>query len=246
LYNISDEDTMFRANEMLHYITVGQSARRCIAECLAPSAGTDIQRLLDFGCGYGRVLRVLRRQFPHATITASDTDHGAADFCARVFGATPVYSSVDATKVEFNGQFDLIWSGSVFSHLERDSWQQFLALLTRALDPDGSLIFTTHGPDVEKAITGGALDYGLTRESVTAVLEGYEDSGFGFGDYPLVKRHDYPEDGRYGVTVIDPDVVRSVAASTGLRVVKYLPTGWDNHQDVFACRHAEAVGPTAR
>jgi 16S rRNA G1207 methylase RsmC len=30
--------------------------------------------VLDFGCGYGRVLRELKRQFSQAALTAADVD----------------------------------------------------------------------------------------------------------------------------------------------------------------------------
>ena len=240
-FRISPLDTMFRGNEPRHYLAVGRSACDCIIECLRAAEVSEVRRILDFGCGYGRVLRVLRREFPDAVITASDVDRGGVDFCAETFGATGVYSSTDPRELKFADQLDLIWVGSVFTHLEREPWEGFMAALGRALANDGVLVFTTQGPEAEKRLRRGDLDYGLEPPSVEAILKEYADSGFGFGDSPNVERHDYPESGRYGITVMSDPVVRELVDRAGLRVMHYIPTGWDNHQDVFACRLAGAV-----
>lgn len=90
--------------------------------------------ILDFGCGYGRVLRVLRNEFPDARITACDVDRGAAEFCAQTFGATAVYSSTDPSEVRLGGKFDLIWVGAVFTHIDLSlkRCSRFSGSLTRA------------------------------------------------------------------------------------------------------------------
>src|SRR4051794_35051512 len=83
LRKISPLDTMFRWHERDHYFSVGRSARECIAACMLAAPNADAARILDFGCGYGRVLRVLGEEFPRASITASDVDREAVDFCER-------------------------------------------------------------------------------------------------------------------------------------------------------------------
>jgi cyclopropane fatty-acyl-phospholipid synthase-like methyltransferase len=137
---------MFRWTEPGHYFAVGESARKCIEASLAAAEKRDIRRILDFGCGYGRVLRVLRKEFPDATITASDIDRDAVDFCTAQFGVKGIYSSADPNDVQFDDWFDLIWVGTVFTQLDKTSWEAWLPALRDALADDGVLIFTTIGP----------------------------------------------------------------------------------------------------
>ena len=81
------------------YFAVARSARRNIRLALAHAGRLSPSSILDSACGYGRVLRVLRHDYPDAEITACDIDRDGVDFCARAFfemcvapgvmGATP-------------------------------------------------------------------------------------------------------------------------------------------------------------
>jgi hypothetical protein len=147
-----------------------------------------------------------------------------------------VYSSTDPDELAFENRFDLIWVGSVFTHLDRERWGGFLPALGGALTDGGVLVFTTHGPECEGRIRAGDLDYSLKHDEIERLLAEYAASGFGFGSYAETARHDYPDSGSYGVSVVDRDVARSLIDAAGLSFVHCIPTGWDSHQDVFACR----------
>ena len=117
---ISPNDEMFAGNEK-HYFGVGRDAfgiieRALISTKLEPG---DMETILDFPCGHGRVLRYLRAGFPKAKITGCDLNRDGVDFCASRFGSIPVYSSVDPTQIDLpRDHFDLIWVGSLFTHFD--------------------------------------------------------------------------------------------------------------------------------
>ena len=48
--------------------------------------------------------------------------------------------------------FDLIYVGSLYSHLPRERFEAYLRRMFDALAPQGLLIFTTHGDAVEPGI----------------------------------------------------------------------------------------------
>src|SRR3954470_15750978 len=210
LRRISPRDTMFRWHERDHYSSVGRSARECIGACMLAADEADAARILDFGCGYGRVLRVLSEEFPGASITACDVDREAVDFCERTFGASGVYASTDPREIRFEEEFDLIWVGSVFTHIDETAWQELLRVLAAALADDGLLVLTTEGPAVADTLREGELDFGLAPDAVQSILRDFAESGFGYGDYANRERHDFPSSGRYGVTVVQPDQVRTL------------------------------------
>jgi len=209
-----------------HYFKVGLSAIRCIDEVLAGRTSTEVPRILDFACGSGRVLRFLRERFPDAEITACELKRGPVQFCVRTFGVLPAFSSLNLDAVVLAESFDLIWCGSLATHLNKRGILSLLSLFQRQLRTGGLLIFTTHGDFVPGRILRRDFDYGLTAEQIKRIGASYPETGYGFEDYPGQKD--------YGVSLTSPGWIRSrVAEVGGLREVYFKERGWDDHQDVF-------------
>jgi SAM-dependent methyltransferase len=218
-------DGMF-AGDGSHYFKVGLSAIRRIDEALAAANLTDVPGILDFPCGSGRVLRFLRQRFPAAEITACELDHGPVEFCVRTFGVLPAFSSLNLDEVVLPQSFDLIWCGSLVTHLNERGIVSLLRLFHRQLRDGGLMIFTTHGDFVPGRILRREFDYGLTPEQIGRIGASYPETGFGFEDYLGEKD--------YGVSLTSPDWIRQrVAEVGGLREVYFRERGWDDHQDVF-------------
>ena len=96
------------------------------------------ERILDLPSGHGRALRYLQAEYPEADLTACDIIRGAVEFCAETFGATPVYGKEDPADIEL-GTYDLIWCGSLVTHVDAPRWDDFLDLFENALEPGGLL-----------------------------------------------------------------------------------------------------------
>jgi SAM-dependent methyltransferase len=209
-----------------HYFKVGLSAIHCIDAALAGTNFTDVKTILDFPCGSGRVLRFLRERFPAAEITACELESGPVEFCARTFGAFPAFSSLNLDEVVLPQSFDLIWCGSLVTHLNEKGILSLFRLFHRQLRTGGLMIFTTHGDFVPGRILRRDFDYGLTPEQIDRIGAGYPETGYGFEDYTGEKD--------YGVSLTSPDWIRRrVAEVGGLREVYFKERGWDDHQDVF-------------
>lgn len=73
------------------------------------------------------------RSFPFAATTGCDINRSAVDFCARTFGAEPVYSSRRFDEALLPRRYALVWSGSLLTHLDLVGWRSALALMTGAL-----------------------------------------------------------------------------------------------------------------
>jgi SAM-dependent methyltransferase len=232
---ISPDDKMFDGNKDF-YFAVGHSALDCIVCALraAKVPAANVRRILDLPCGHGRVLRHLRAAFPDAELTACDVLRAGVDFCAATFGAVPVYSTEapEATAVSRDA-FDLIWVGSLLTHLDAPRWSQFLTVFCRGLRPGGVLVFSTHGRSAyDRTVRGGTvrgLDrYGLPYWRSTTVRYRYERTGFGYGHY-----HNSTS---YGQALASPAwVFRQLARVSRLRVVHFAEAAWSGHHDVYAC-----------
>jgi SAM-dependent methyltransferase len=224
---ISPNDLMSRSQSPEHYFAAGVSALRCIKLALLSANAQTPQRILDLPSGHGRVLRTLRAAFPDAETVACDIDRDGVDFCVSNFDATPVYSHDDPQCIDVDGTFDLIWCGSLLTHLPAVRWTQFLAFFRDRLHAHGILVFTTHGRLVVERLRTGVFAYGLDEAGIKRVLDGIP-SGFGYADY-------FGQSG-YGIAVSLPGWVSSVLQDqTHLRLLLYLEQGWNNHQDVIAC-----------
>jgi SAM-dependent methyltransferase len=209
-----------------HYFKVGLSAIACIDEVLAAAGLPNPRAILDFPCGSGRVLRFMVQRFPEAEFTACELDSGPVEFCVRTFGARPAFSSLNLDEVSLDRKFDLIWCGSLVTHLDADGIVSLLKLFKRHLAAGGLMIFSTHGDFVERRIPTREFDYGLDQEQVDRIGSDYATTGYGFENY-------LGEQG-YGVSLTSPAWIRArVAELGGLREVYFRERGWDDHQDVF-------------
>lgn len=181
--------------------------------------------ILDLPCGHGRVLRWLRAHYGYAKITACDLDRDGVDFCARQFGAQPVYSVPDLRQLPFTAQFDLIWVGSLVTHLSRERWLATLDCLIKWTRECGVIIFTTQGRSFASLLAAGRRN---VTENVDkpALLEEFAREGFAY------QRYFEAEHGDYGVAVTSPEwLMRTLQRYPGVIMRAYLEEGW-GMQDV--------------
>ncbi|MCA1834671.1 MAG: methyltransferase domain-containing protein [Actinobacteria bacterium] len=117
-----------------------------IEQSLAPARQrlTDIDAWLDFGCGYGRVVRALATRVEPQRIWAADVNREAVEFCAREFGVHPIVSTPDVATLTLPS-VDYIYAISVLTHLPPERGRELLRVFAEALRPGGYLLFTTHG-----------------------------------------------------------------------------------------------------
>jgi SAM-dependent methyltransferase/predicted O-methyltransferase YrrM len=218
---ISPRDAMY-TGDGAHYFSVGLSATRAIET--STNARTP-QRILDMPCGHGRVLRFLKARYPAAEIVACDLDGDGVAFCAERFGALPQRSSADLGALELPGPFDLIWCGSLLTHLDAAGSAALLGLFARCLAPGGVAVVTTHGALVAERLRAGDT-YQLDPAAARAALSAYQATGFGYADYPWSPG--------YGVSVSSVEWIERAAAEAGLNIPRVTERGWDGHQDVIA------------
>lgn len=234
---ISPEDNMWLAGHD-RYFRVGLDAIRCIDRACAVTGSSSPRRILDMPCGAGRVMRFIVLRFPAAELTACDLLDDAVDFCAKRYGARPVVSTPDFDRLELPGAFDLIWSGSLVSHLNAQGTEAFLRLCRRAVAPSGIAVVTTHGSEVSDRVRRDPAFYDLEAEQAGTVVAHYEADGCAF--VPYCDPHE-PEMAGYtqetapwGISLMSREWMRDAAKRAGLREVYFAEHDWNAHQDVFA------------
>jgi SAM-dependent methyltransferase len=223
---IHPQDEMFSGNPFA-YLNVGRSAIACITIPMILTGKTSVEAILDLPCGHGRVCRWLRARFPDARIVACDLLRDGVDFCAEQFGAIPVYSKVRPREIPIEERFDLIWVGSLLTHLDAPLWDEFLEFFIDRLMPNGLLVFTTHG-------RWPALRDGSNPK----VREPYLKRGFGY--VPM------PEQEFYGTSASSPAwVTDALVWYDTIRIVSYVERCWNDHQDMVALVKNPVLGEFA-
>jgi cyclopropane fatty-acyl-phospholipid synthase-like methyltransferase len=220
-------DERMPAEDAQGYLATGRSALRAVRLAQEAAGVPDFGSILDLPCGHGRVLRWLQGAYPDAKLTASDLIREGVDFCAEAFGATPVYSSPVPTADMFAETFDLIWVGSLFTHLDVIQWDRFIDVLYRSLNDEGLLVITTHGELVAERMRHGHL-YGYPGPSVTRALRTFDHSGFAFLEESQTSID-------YGISISRPEwVVDRLLRKSDFQLVLFTEALWANHQDVVA------------
>ena len=101
-------------------------------------------RILDFGCGCGRLTRQLAR-FENAQLFGSDYNKELIDWCSHTLPIAQWSGINIAPPLPFeSAYFDCILARSVFTHIDRQLQHAWIEEFHRILHPGGILYFTTH------------------------------------------------------------------------------------------------------
>jgi SAM-dependent methyltransferase len=200
------------------FARIGSSCARDIDAALARfGRGLGSYRaILDFGCGCGGTLVWLRDLAPTASISGTDIDAQAIEWCRANLpfgafttnGALPPLAYPDAS-------FDLVYAISVFTHLDEDYQLRWLQELQRIVRPGGTCLVTLHGPNTWNEMP--AQDRKTLAQRGFVFIRTDATRGL-FPDWYQNAFH-----------------LRSYVETTFTKyfdVVGFLPRGLDNHQDI--------------
>jgi SAM-dependent methyltransferase len=161
--------------------------------------------ILDFACGFGRLLRFLRHAIPQR-LHAAEIQEEALAFVGERFGVETIPSAFDPEAFQPGERFDVIWVASLFSHLPPRLFHAWLARLLRLSgEEEGIVCFTVHDicllPDPAHMPENGILFfpssenpdldaslYGTTYVTEAFVREAVARAGGGKFDYYRIPR----------------------------------------------------------
>lgn len=150
-----------RSGDAGAFLSVGAQMCESIRDAVA-AAGTpasEMRAVLDFGCGCGRVARHWRsssvaqrdtrderRRQVGPEIYGCDYNRELVDWCAANLPEVRVAPNDLAPPLPYvTGSFDLIYTLSVFSHLDEPLQRAWLAEFRRLLRPGGLLVLSVLG-----------------------------------------------------------------------------------------------------
>ena len=180
-------------------------------------------KILDFACGYGRLLRLLTTQIPARQIWASEIQTDAVAYVTERLGVHGLQSFPNpaeflpdrtALDVESPDKFDFIWVASLFSHLPEPLFHGWMQKLTSLLTPRGVLCFS------------------IRDQALLSPEKTMPESGF---LYFSISEITPLADEIYGTTYVSEDFVKSAIARVTKATHPYfrLPKSLAHEQDLY-------------
>lgn len=204
------------------FLDVGSRCAQDLQAALATQGKhfADFGQILDFGCGSGRTLRWVTKLAPQSQLYGTDIDGDAIAWVQRHLDY--VSASVNGQKAPLpypGDSFDLIYSISVFTHMDEEHQFFWLEELRRVMRPGGLLLASLHGHDLWKAFPPEALNQ-LQQEGVFVAKTRLWD-----GVFPEWYQNTYHS-------------VEYVTSNFGkyFDVVDYLPLALDANHDIAILR----------
>jgi SAM-dependent methyltransferase len=232
---IADHDHMNAAKNFSHYFSVGASALSIIQIGLTIANLPPPRSILDFACGAGRVTRWLRAAYREAHIVACDMRDADLKFQNDVLGTEAWKSSADFERLTPTSKFDLIWVGSLLSHLSEQSAASAMTAFMKWLNPGGLLIVSFHGRRVRLGKTLRGANY-ISDAKFAQVEKEYNESGYGYEDYDNQKG--------LGFSMTKPQWFFDFAARTPeWKIVGVFEAAWDQHHDVCIVANSAVCVP---
>src|SRR5262249_38277174 len=106
-------------------------------------------RVLDYGCGWGRLLALLLKYVPEDNLYGVDPDTGIL-VLAKQLGVRGKLGLIpgSAGSLPFEVKFELVFAFSVFTHLGEKAGQRAISLINKHLTDDGLLVVTVRPREI--------------------------------------------------------------------------------------------------
>lgn len=220
-------------NALDQYFVEGHSIYRTVCRHFAEAAGQPIAsvgRMLDFGCGPGRLTRYFLNE-PGLQVSACDIDTECLDWCSvHLNAASYTTSTLRPPLAMADSSVACVLAINVLLHLGEEDSLRWLAEWRRICQPGGYVVVTV------------AAELAMTRTNISA--EHYA-SIKGYGFLILSRNPDLDEviaDRDYYKNVFySHDYLRREWTALGFEILRIAPGCIGNHHDLVIMRRVEGV-----
>ena len=207
------------------FLRSGRHHAELIRDLLAEdgSAVEELEALLDWGCGCGRVLRHWA-DLPHTRVVGCDINPKMVDWCSANLNFAEVSVTDLAPPLPYpDSTFDLAYAFSVFTHLNEDLQHAWMRECFRVLKPEGYLLVSTLGEyyagldrlteSERRSFADGSLVVLYDGSPGTSLCSAYHPPDYVHGtlaaDFDLVSFRPAATDGRHDIHFLRKPTLRS-------------------------------------
>lgn len=142
-----------------NYFTDSINTSKWIANYFSKYIELNNNKILDWGCGPGRVIRHLPNAIGNGCqYYGTDYNKQSIDWCSKNLpGINFNCNNLEAKLPYQDGFFDAIYGISIFTHLSEPLHYDWYKELYRILKPDGIMLLTTQGDNFKVKLTDSEL-----------------------------------------------------------------------------------------
>ncbi|MEM9838045.1 MAG: class I SAM-dependent methyltransferase [Pseudomonadota bacterium] len=122
----------------------GLNNAKAIGEVIDAVTDQEKPRVLEWGCGLGRIGRHLMERYDY---TGVDIDHRSIGWCAQNLDGRFTVNKPNPPLPFPNESWDVVFAVSIFTHLSAQAHEAWRDEILRVLKPGGVFIFTVHGEE---------------------------------------------------------------------------------------------------
>jgi SAM-dependent methyltransferase len=160
-----------------------ESGRQSVRDIEAVLSGIgrtmdSYETILDFGSGCGRIMLWLEKLSASSSLHGVDIDKRAVEYSQRTFPYASFKVNQPLPPLDYpDGTFDLVYNHSVFTHIDEEYQDAWLAELHRVTKPGGHLVLSIHG---EEALRQFELHSGQSEGPPSSVRKELAQRGICF------------------------------------------------------------------
>lgn len=218
------------------FLSIGYGCYESVINNFLSNNGFPI-RVLDFGVGCGRTMRFFYRDYKNFLCYGCDVDKRAIDYLNKSIPFISAKVSSNLPPLPYlDDFFDLVYSISVFTHLDLISFNSWIKEINRILKKDAVLEITLHGARAFSTIKNDSQKrslIGITEEDFESNINSFQNDGFAWMKQPVGSKD--IDISQFGITFISRERFE-IFSDPYFSIVKYLEGELGGWQDMVVLR----------
>jgi SAM-dependent methyltransferase len=174
-------------------------------------------RVLDFGCGYGRFMRLMTYYTDTSNIFGCDPQQKSLDECRKHNVGGQLFLSRSMLKsLPYTDRFGVIFAFSVFTHLSERSAVSCLETLRRHIRDDGLLFITLRPVEAWQNWRGKYQNLDIAE-----MMAKHRAGGYAYVPLNRLPREDEDGEVTFGEATMDMKYLQKIAKDWNLKSIDY-------------------------
>ncbi len=202
-------------------------------------AGKRPERILDFGCGCGRLTRYLD-MMEGISAHAVEVNPSLATWCQEnLKRVRTLQNTPDPAMPIETASLDFVYALSIFTHFSLARTDAWRAEMARVLQPGGILLLTTHGTTALDIIATSSVHQGmfsLTSTEAQVLKQRLAAENYIYLPYDRATVHFANAGADYGNSFVDAEFLKHRWNDANFECVEHIPGGLRGWQDIVVLR----------